>query len=151
MQVFKYIFLFFIIGQVQSALFDNQQVHSLNDFSSIAVKDLLKKKSLIVVFSKDCAHCKSHFQSLNKCFGGESTIIPISVDNDKKKVKKYWRSLGLSFPAWMGNKSFNKKFSSLKKGLPYSYFYYQDKFYPIGAGPISCDRIAQLSTLGSKA
>ena len=152
MQVFKFsVFFLFISIQAQASLFEGTNLESLSDFSTVPMNDLLGQRSLVVVFSKDCAHCKSHFKSLHQCYKGESNIIPISVDNDKKKVKKYWRSAKLPFPAWIGSKSFNKKFSALKKNLPYSYLYYGKKFYPIGAGSISCERIAQLSILGSKA
>ena len=151
MQVFSIIFLCLFITQSYAEIFDGMSVSSLNDYSERSLDSIADKKSLIVVFSKDCAHCKSHFQSLHKCYNSSSKIIPISVDSDRKKVKKYWRSMNLPFPAWMGSKTFNKKFSSLKKNLPYSYFHYQNKYYPIGAGPISCERISQLSSFKSKA
>jgi hypothetical protein len=146
MRLFSLLLIFCITGAwALEVEFDTATVESLNRFESKPLLNILGDKGFVVVFSKDCAHCKKYFRSLDKCLQPGVKIVPVSVDDNRKKVIKYWKSVGVSFKAWLGSSDFNQQFKELKQGMPFSYFVFKQKVYPIGAGHVSCEQIGQLA------
>ena len=77
-------------------------------------------------------------------------VIPVSIDENKKQISRYWKKVKSPLKAWQVDKDFQNKFKELGQGMPYTYLLYKNIVYPVGAGIISCDRLAKLNTVGTK-
>ena len=123
----------------------SEVVISSGDFTSTKISELVHDKNFMVIFSKNCPHCKEYFRDLKNCYKNHHEILAISVDQDKRRARKYWKQLNVPFKFWMASRELADKLSSMKVGMPFSYLVFKGRVYPVGAGRITCERISELS------